>query len=403
MTFRKLLFWLHLVTGVAAGIVVLVMSVTGVLLTYEKQMIRWADPTFSVAPPPGAIRLPVEHLLAKFQESTGETPASVTVRPDADAPVEFVFGREGTTFIDPYTGAVLGEGSRSMRRFVTLTIDVHRWLALKDAGRATGRAITGAANLAFLFIVVSGIYLWWPKQWTLRHLRPSTWFQGGLGPKARDWNWHNAIGFWCALPLFLVVISASVISYPWATRLVYTLTGTDAPSGPGAPKAGGPAKKGGEAKKRGEAGPGATPAAPQLKGLGAAVDRLRAQSDWETITVRPPASGRGPANVSIERGGPGRPDLRTAYTFKSATGELALAENYSDFNAGRRVRTWLRWIHTGEAGGIPGQTLAGVASLGAVFLVYTGLALSLRRFAAWRRRRVQNDPAAVERNETVSV
>ena len=107
--------------------------------------------------------------------------------------------------------------------------------------------------------------------------------------------------------------------------------------------------------------------------------------------------------MSIERGGPGRPDLRTAYTFKSATGELSLAENYSGYNAGRRVRTWLRWIHTGEAGGIAGQTLAGVASLGAVFLVYTGLALSLRRFAAWRRRRAQSEAAAAERDETVSV
>ena len=41
--FRTLIFWLHLLTGLSVGIVVLIMSVTGVLLTYEKQMTRWAD------------------------------------------------------------------------------------------------------------------------------------------------------------------------------------------------------------------------------------------------------------------------------------------------------------------------------------------------------------------------
>ena len=42
-SFRKLLFWCHLTAGVTAGIVILIMSVTGVLLAYEKQIISWAD------------------------------------------------------------------------------------------------------------------------------------------------------------------------------------------------------------------------------------------------------------------------------------------------------------------------------------------------------------------------
>ena len=48
---------------------------------------------------------------------------------------------------------------------------------------------------------------------------------------------------------------------------------------------------------------------------------------------------------------------------------------------------WLRFIHTGEAFGLAGQTVAGLVSAGGAVLVYTGLALALRRLAAWRRRR----------------
>jgi uncharacterized iron-regulated membrane protein len=61
------------------------------------------------------------------------------------------------------------------------------------------------------------------------------------------------------------------------------------------------------------------------------------------------------------------------------------------------MRSILRFAHTGEVLGIPGQTLAGIVSLGAAFLVWTGLSLSLRRFSAWRGRRRTRPAAPRER------
>ncbi len=61
-------------------------------------------------------------------------------------------------------------------------------------------------------------------------------------------------------------------------------------------------------------------------------------------------------------------------------------EPFSAGTPGHKLRSILRFAHTGEVLGIPGQTLAGIVSLGAAVLVFTGIALSLRRFAAWRRR-----------------
>ena len=52
------------------------------------------------------------------------------------------------------------------------------------------------------------------------------WFRTGISGKARDFNWHNVIGLWCAVPLFFVVAGALVISYPWASNLVYRLAGS---------------------------------------------------------------------------------------------------------------------------------------------------------------------------------
>ena len=226
MTFHKVLFWLHLCTGVVAGIVVLMMSVTGVLLMYEKQMTAWADRKYRVTPPsPAATRLPVETLLSKVREYRSALPSTLTLRSDPAEPAALGFGRESIVYLNPYTGEILGEGSKGIRTFFHVVTDWHRWLGSHGENRAIARAITGACNLGFLFLVISGFCIWWPKQWTRPQLRNVTWFRRGLPGKARDFNWHNVIGFWSAVPLFIVVLSATVISYPWASNLVYRLVG----------------------------------------------------------------------------------------------------------------------------------------------------------------------------------
>ena len=67
--------------------------------------------------------------------------------------------------------------------------------------------------------------------------------------------------------------------------------------------------------------------------------------------------------------------------------EIEKSEKFSDLSAGRQLRSWLRFAHTGEIYGLTGQTIAGLVSAGGVVLVYTGLALALRRFSSWIRRR----------------
>ena len=229
---RKIIFWCHLPVGVIAGVVILIMCVTGVLLSYEKQITSWADTRgYRSAPPAsGAQHLPIETLITKARETRGAAPTSITLKSDPEAPAEIGFGRETTLFANPYTGAILGEGSQRTRSFFRTVTDWHRWLGAKGDNRNVARAITGACNLGFLFLVMSGFYLWWPRNWNLKSLRNVTWFRRGLPSKARDFNWHNVIGFWSAVPLFIVVLSAVVISYTWAGNLVYRIVGETPPA-----------------------------------------------------------------------------------------------------------------------------------------------------------------------------
>jgi uncharacterized iron-regulated membrane protein len=386
--FRRVLFWCHLTAGVAAGIVVLMMSITGVALTYQRQMQYWADASAYRQPPPrDAAILPPSALVERVRTAQPEfTPTTIVWRRATNEPVALTAGSR-TLYASPYTGAVLGapQGQRT-RTFFSTMVSWHRYVAMAGEQRATGRAITGAANLVFLFIVVSGLYLWWPRSWTWPQLKSVVMFRGGLAAKARDFNWHNVIGFWSAIPLAVIVFSGVVISYPWATALVYRVVG-DTPPAPTPAAASVPARSA-------EGSPRAAWSEP-LVVSSASIDALwqRAAAhdpDWRILTMRWPAPGA-PVVFTIDRGDGGQPHLRGTLTFDTATAGVRW-EPFANQTAGRQARSWLRFLHTGEALGWLGQTIAGLVSLGAVFLVYTGLSLALRRLRHFIARSRRKDP-----------
>jgi uncharacterized iron-regulated membrane protein len=381
-TFRTVLFWMHLAAGAVAGVVILVMSVTGVALTYEKQMLEWADRRAWTAPASsGARPLAPETLLAKVVAAQpGPTPIGVTLRADAAAPATVLLDGNKALLVDPYTGAIVGEPPAALRSFFRTMTSWHRYLAMAGERRAAGKSITGAANLLFLFIVLSGLYIWVPRVWTRIQFRNVLWFRRGLTGKARDFNWHNAIGVWSAVPLAIVVLGAVPISYPWASNLVYRLVG-DTPPPPAAS-----ARPAGSEQA----------AAPTYVVDGLDASLALAQSEvpaWRTITTRFATSEKAPIVMTIDEGYGGQPQMRTTLTIDRAAVSIAKRETFGDLSAGRRARSWLRFAHTGEFYGLIGQTVAGLASLGGVVLVVTGITLATRRLAAWIRRR--RDAAAV--------
>jgi uncharacterized iron-regulated membrane protein len=377
---RRVIFWSHLAAGVIAGVVVLIMSVTGVLLTYEKQIAAWADTrAFQIAP--GPTRLPPDALIASARAAAGGAAATtLTVWSNPTAPAAVAVPQK-TIYVDPYSGRVLGESRAQPRAFFRKMTDWHRWLGASPEGRARGRMITGACNLAFLFLVVSGFYLWFPRQWTWPQLRAVTWFRRGLPAKARDFNWHNTIGLWSALPLAVVVASGAVSSYPWASDLVYRVAGEAPPPRPAAPASGG---RGGAAGGPGGGGAAARPPA----SLDAAMARAtRHVEGWRSITARIPSAAAETAAFTIDRGTAGQPQMRGTLTIATRTGDVVKWEPFASLSPGRRLRSYMRFGHTGEAWGLVGQTIAGLASLGGAFLVWTGVSLSIRRLWAWRARR----------------
>jgi len=391
---RSLVFWLHLALGVSAGLVIGVMSLTGALLAFEPQITEWLErDRRTVDPPPGAASLPIETLVARAREASGgRRPSAVTLRADPTAALLVAFGRDGgALFVDPYRGTVLG-GRSPMHRLLEEVLEWHRWLGRREIGRP----ITGAANLAFLALAVLGVYIWWPRRRTGAARRQVTRLDLRLRGRARDFNWHNVIGIWCAPVLLVMTLTGVVMSYQWANDLLYRLTGSEPPL-PGAP-APPPGRATARAGRPDDVGPARPIPSRSLAGSDALWQRAERQvPGWVAITLRIPTRSDEPATFLIQEPAGWHPAPRSRLILDPTTAEIVRWEPYAGQSLGRALRGWVRPLHTGEAAGVVGQSIALVASTGGAVLVWTGLALAWRRFRSWRRRSSAAEYSAIGR------
>ena len=429
-TFRQILFWSHLVAGLIAGLSIGVMCFTGTLLAFEHEIVEWAERDARRVTPPAAdaARLPLGELQRKLREAQPEfRAASITVENDPVAAITFTAGRDDSFFVDPYTGEARKPASTKMHDFMHLMVDWHRYLALAGDNRPTGKLINGICNLAFFGLAVTGLYLWMPRTWSWRGVKAIALFNFKSTGKARDFNWHNVIGLWCAPILIGLTLTAVPISFRWGGNLIYTLVGEEVPAqpGPGAAPSAAPAV---EIKRP----------SPDARPLGYDVVVANVQKDfpkWTQITLRsgglqrggprggnaatsptaatpaatPPAAateprrerGSGesraapqPLTVIIREAGSWPRTATTTLTLNPFTGETLTKAGYADLSTARQVRSWTRFLHTGQALGWGGQFVAGLACLGGCFLVYTGFALSWRRFFPNRKSVPEPIPAS---------
>jgi len=428
-SFRTVLFWIHLVAGLISGLSVGIMCFTGTMLAFEHEIVEWAerDARRVAAPAEGAVRLPIQELQRKLREAQPDFRATgVTVENDPRAAITFSAGRDGGFYADPYSGEFRQPASTKVHDFMHVLIDWHRYLALSGDNRPVGKLINGICNLAFFGLAVTGLYLWWPRSFSWRSVKAVTVINLKAAGKARDFNWHNAIGLWCAPVLIVLTLTAVPISFRWGGNLIYKIAGEEIPA---------------------QTGPGGAPATPpveinrpfpEARPLGYDTVLARVQQDfpkWESISLRSgspqrgrPGGGNAPAQAGAPTAAPAqRPEgsaaprregegrggagdrqapqpltvtiresgswprtATTTLTLNPFTGEVLNKAGYADLSTARQIRSWTRFLHTGQALGWWGQLIAGLACLGGCFLVYTGFALSWRRFFG---KKSQTEPA----------
>lgn len=390
--FRKLLFWSHLVAGLATGVVVFMMSLTGVILTYERQWRAAVAESRYVPAEQRGVPLPLEQLLSKAGElQAGQPYSTLLLTNHPGAPVEFRSGRRSGATLNPYSGEPLPVRSEPLERFLSAVTGWHRWFNVGGDGRAAARQITGVSNAVFLFLILSGLYLWLPPLLQAAKLRARLWFRSAYpGSKARDFHWHHIFGIWAALPLLAVVYTGMVISFPWAATALYRVFGAELPVAETAATVAGAETAAAVATRSPPRGPAtallgnpthtvAGPLPPLPLANLAERAAAHAQGDWQRLQITLPAPTDSHVRIEIDRGNGAQAHQRYTLSLERSSGAVVDVHPFADTPATQRLRSIARYLHTGEVLGFWGQTVAGLASLAALFMVWTGFALSWRR------------------------
>lgn len=383
MTLRRLLFWLHLCTGIVVGVVIAFLAVTGCILTFQAPIVNLAERHARVVSPSSSACVAPSTLLENAAAYRHSLPTALVLYSDPHQPAEISFGPESLLLADGCSGKVIGYGAVKLRGFFASVRDLHRWVALNGVRHETLRQIKNAAVLAFLFLIVSGLVLWLPRKFTGQHLRSAVFLRGKLHGRARDWNWHTVFGFWMSLPLAAIALTGIIMAYGWANALLYRVAGSPLP----------PAAHSQAGRKQSKPLP-----VEKFALLNAAIERARMQdARWKSITMRLPSEKDREVTFTLDGGDGSKPQLRAQLVIARKDAQVMRWEPFSANSRGRQWRLYARFLHTGEIFGMAGRFIAAAAALSALLLIWTGFSLALRRLFSWKKRKFRHDKVAARK------
>jgi uncharacterized iron-regulated membrane protein len=125
------------------------------------------------------------------------------------------------SYINPYTGKVLKtvDGESGFFHFI---LDGHFYLWLPDQ---IGQVVVASATLIFVFLLISGFILWYPKNKNARKQRFSFKWKKNMKWKRKNYDLHNVTGFYVLLIAFVFSITGLVWGFQWFAKSYYFLLG----------------------------------------------------------------------------------------------------------------------------------------------------------------------------------
>lgn len=210
LALRRAVFQVHLWSGIAIGLYIVFISVTGSVLVYSNELYRAAtpEPIVSTSSAPRltdeqlkamAVRAHPGYLIANVQRAHNPEEAVAVRMRRGDAILNRLF--------DPRTGADLGDSVTFGIRAVSKLIDMHDNLF---AGKR-GREINGIGALLILVLAVTGLVVWWPG---IAAWKRSLTIPRGLGWKRLIWQLHSVLGFWTLAFVIIFALSGIYLAIP---------------------------------------------------------------------------------------------------------------------------------------------------------------------------------------------
>jgi len=209
--FIPLLKFIHRWLGLITGPLVFVIAITGCLYAFQEE-IQNATQAFRFYEQKGIKQLnPITLKELAEKENPGKKVHAVQSFKDNHATKVIFYEYEKyyeIAYLNPETGKIL-QLKNQEEGFFPFVLKGHFYLWLPPE---IGQPIVASATLIFLFIVLSGFVIWWPRKGDKSQRFKIKWKASW---KRRNFDLHSVLGFYSLVFAFIFAITGLVWGFQW--------------------------------------------------------------------------------------------------------------------------------------------------------------------------------------------
>ncbi|MDQ6469867.1 PepSY-associated TM helix domain-containing protein [Flavobacterium sp. LHD-80] len=342
---------IHLWLGLATGIIVFIISITGCIYVFEEEIRSFSKEEKLYVPIQEKPFVGLEKIVSNFQKQFPKDKiTSIKINQKIPNAAVELSTKKKTYFFNPYDAALIGNEKQD---WLTVVRKLHTELLLGEAGSFIQRW----AVVIFALMLITGLILWFPLQ--IRSLKQSLTIKWKGTFKRVNYDLHNVLGFYASFFLIVIVFTGLFFAFKEVKNAAAFVTGT----------------------KINEGREVINEPILEKESLAARYDRI-----YKTENKNYP--GANTVTFSIKKGKELR--LRMLYPYKWSrkqntfyfdpkTGQMLRYKLYEDFNTADTIEASNYDIHTGRFFGLFGKIIAFLASLIAASLPITGFIIWLKK------------------------
>ncbi|WP_306350081.1 PepSY-associated TM helix domain-containing protein [Flavobacterium sp. '19STA2R22 D10 B1'] len=218
--FNKINAWLHLWLGLASGIIVVIVSITGCILVFEQEIVSFSSPWLHVEEQAAEKQLPPSEIYNAVKTAMPDKEVKSLWYEGLDRSIQVTIDSDSLVYVNPYTAKIMAVVDHE--DIFHIVEDGHFYLWLP---REIGEQFTGWGTFIFFLLTISGLILWFPKKWNKANRDMSFKIKWKARFKRLNYDLHNVLGFYSFLLALIMAFTALVMSFNWFRQSAYWASG----------------------------------------------------------------------------------------------------------------------------------------------------------------------------------
>ncbi|OXA75734.1 Uncharacterized iron-regulated membrane protein [Flavobacterium aquidurense] len=341
----------HLWLGLATGIIVFIISITGCIYVFEEEIRSFSKQEVLYVPIQNIPFAGIKEIVLHFEKAEPKQKiTSIKINQKANNATVELSTKKKTYYFNPYDATLINSEKQD---WLTVVRKLHTSLLLGE----TGSFIQKWSVVIFTFMLLTGLILWFPNQ--IRLIKQSLTIKWKGTFKRVNYDLHNVLGFYASFFLIVISLTGLFFAFKGVKNTASFLTGSELSEGTKV-----------DSKVIAKEEPVA----------------IRYDRIYKTAIQQYP--GANTTTLSVRKDG----DLRlrmlypyqwsrkqNTFFFDPSTGQLLRYKLYKDFSAADTIEASNYDIHTGGFFGLFGKIIAFFASLISASLPITGFIIWLKK------------------------